>query len=272
MKNKKLVALGLTSVVALSMTAPAFAAANTATKFTGTFEEVDIDVTVPTAAAVTINPYGLEVTIQGTGEDAVKLTGQQIATAPAMIKNNSSMDLMVSAEVAPVTIKGAAANAAAPTDDEKAKWMKLSAVSTQGSGTEGTDDYVAPATSKSAYIVFQMTPVTGNTITDFSTVADDEVAKAYKAWDKDATSDKDIVLSATKTMKQNDILCLKKADTNGTVKEGCALARLAGDCVMTPKVEWAATDGIETTVSYTFTPGDYTAWKAANTPAPDPAG
>lgn len=58
MKSKKLLSLGLSLVMSLSLAVPAFAAANNSntTEISGTYKDVVIDVDVPATGAAFINP------------------------------------------------------------------------------------------------------------------------------------------------------------------------------------------------------------------------
>ena len=86
MKFRKLASICLAAVMALSLAVPAFAAAYADDKggdvtVTGTTKTPAIKVTVPTSAAVTVNPYGMTVNMATTvaGDNNSALTEKETA-------------------------------------------------------------------------------------------------------------------------------------------------------------------------------------------------
>ena len=138
----------MAGVLAMSLAVPAFAADNTTT-VTGTYKAVTIDVTVPETGVAFINPYALEIEVpESEGSTTnVRISGQQIVSAPMAIQNKTAMDLSVSA-----TVTGEV--------DLTKTDMKLATSTTKGTGAEGDADYVAPATGKSAFVYLQAKPAT----------------------------------------------------------------------------------------------------------------
>ena len=249
--KKRILSSVLAVAAAASMAVPAFAAGNE-TEITGTYEEVEIKVLVPATATAKINPYALDIELEDTSK--TKISGQQIVTDPAAIVNQSSMNLGVSASVLGTIKTGSD--------------LKFATASTKGSGTEGSDDYVAPATTKSAFVYLQMKTADGLANSDIDTTKNevkvDSLAPKVAAWNDAFDAEKDIVVG-TKSASKENMVTLKPA-TGGTSKNevvdgGIAMFRLSGDCVTAPKTDWVETDGFTVNVAFTFAP-------VAATPAP----
>lgn len=119
MNFKKIMSSALAGVMALSLAVPAFAAANTETSLeqntaiTGSTQAPTIKITVPATGTVTVNPYKMEVTVDGD-----KVT-DQIISATQYIVNGSNVAIKVSAEVTG-TAAGNLAFATATTQGTKA--------------------------------------------------------------------------------------------------------------------------------------------------------
>lgn len=252
LKNR-IISGAMAGVLAASLAVPAFAG-NT-TEVTGSFKAVTIDVVVQPKAVAFINPYGLDIDVPQDGNTSTtttKISGQQIVSAPMALKNKTGMDLSVNASVA-TTIPAAA-------DGEVA--MKLAANTTKGVGSSPDDEgYVAPATSKSAFVYLEAKQEP--TLTGADTAVDaGAIASKFAAWTPSTfDADKHVVLNATKTVAKNDLVVLRAADMSGAsgafaaYKAGSiALVRLAGDCVTSPKDEWKATDTFTASIAYTFAP------------------
>lgn len=242
MKNR-ILSGAMAGVLAMSLAVPAFAADNT-TVVTGSYKAVTIDVTVPTTGTAFINPYGLDLDVDDGASGTVTIKGQQIVSAPMAIKNESAMDLSVTA-----TVTGEI--------DLTATDMKLATSSTKGSGSEGDADYVAPATSKSAFVYLQAKQepaLTG------STVAANDVAAKCAAWGASAYDAATDVIVGTRAVTKDNLVTLRAANVNaGTFTSynagSVALFRLTGDCVAAPRAsEWKTTDTFKTTIAFTFLP------------------
>ena len=216
MKNR-ILSGAMAGVLAMSLAVPAFAADNT-TVVTGSYKAVTIDVTVPTTGTAFINPYGLDLDVDDGASGTVTIKGQQIVSAPMAIKNESAMDLSVTA-----TVTGEI--------DLTATDMKLATSSTKGSGSEGDADYVAPATSKSAFVYLQAKQepaLTG------STVAANDVAAKCAAWGASAYDAATDVIVGTRAVTKDNLVTLRAANVNaGTFTSynagSVALFRLTGD-------------------------------------------
>ena len=109
---KKIISFVLACVMALSLSVVAFAAGNE-TEITGSTQVPTINVTVPATGTVTINPYGLEVTV-----DSVKVT-DQIISGVTYLESTTLTALRVSATVTG-TQNGNAKLATATTQGAKA--------------------------------------------------------------------------------------------------------------------------------------------------------
>ncbi len=199
MKSKKLLSLGLSLVMSLSLAVPAFAAANTdnTTEISGTYKDVVIDVVVPNTGVAFINPYGLDLQVpqaEGDTTNNVTIKGQQIVSAPMAIMNKTAMDLSVSA-----TVTGAITPITVPDGQTAPTLMKFATNTTKGSGSNpDAPDYVAPATGKSAFVYFQAKQAADTT---GSATA---VATEYAAWGASAYNEAtDIIVAAKAAYDKN---------------------------------------------------------------------
>lgn len=251
----------MAGVLAMSLAVPAFAADTDAPKnqtvITGAYTETVIDVVVPGTVDAVINPYGLGTTVTKSDGTKIAVTGQVI-TPTQTITNNTDLNLIVGAKViGEVVVKEGADPLTA---------MKLASTSTKGSGQEGDENYVAPATAKSAFVQLQAVATTkAPTATDADTVGDFVIDEGVTeaTW----TGAKSVTVG-TKLVTEDELVTLKKATLDpddGSVTAypagSIALFRLTGDCVTTPKTAWTKDDTFKVTVSFTFAP-------AATTPAP----
>ncbi len=260
----------MAGVLAMSLAVPAFAADNQ-TIITGSYEAVDIAVTVPRTGTALINPYGLDVQVaedplDNTNTNKVTISGQQVVSAPMSIKNESAMDLSVSA-----TVTGEVATGSD---------LRFALGSTNGSGTEGSDDYVAPATTKSVFAYLEAAPEAS--LTGLSTsVNAAAIATAYAAWAPSTYDASKHIIVGTRGVTQ-DLVTLRAATLGGTAAAptvtynagSIALLRLTGDCVASPRgAAWADTDGFTATIAYTFSPAQLTKYTVTvNTPTATGAG
>ncbi len=259
MKSKKILSSALALVMSLSLAVPAFADSSSAdpntTEIDGTYQAVVIDVKVPSIGKAFINPYGLDISVpqdvsDDTNTNETVISGQQIVTAPMSIQNRTAMDLQVNA-----TVTGAVT----ALSDANAIPMKLATATTKGSGTEGQDGYVAPATSKSAFVYLQAKSA------DDTTGGGAAIATECAAWAASGYSEAtDVIVSTRATTKEN-LVVLRGADVNATTGAfnaynagSIALFRLTGDCVMSPSNAWTENDKFTATVAFTFIPAQIT--------------
>jgi hypothetical protein len=191
----------------------------------------------------------------------VAVTGQ-VVTPTQTIINNTDLNLTVGATVVGSVV-------ALPDGADPLTAMKLATATTKGSGTEGSDNYVAPATAKSAFV--QLQAVAAPTAVTTAAMDDDTLLDAViLEGNKDTTwADATTITVGTKAVTEDELVILKKATldtTDGSVTAypagSIALFRLTGDCVTSPKNEWTENDSFKVTVSFTFAPAP------ATTPAP----
>lgn len=258
MKSKKLLSLGLSLVMSLSLAVPAFAAANNSntTEISGTYKDVVIAVDVPATGAAFINPYGLDLKVPQAEGDAteVTITGQQIVSAPMALKNKTAMDLSVSA-----TVTGTITPITVPDGETAPTLMKFATSTTKGSGgSPDSPDYVPPATGKSAFVYFQAKQAADTSGTPAN------IAAEYAAWGASAfNADTDVIVAAKAVAKEN-IMTLRAAAVDNTgaftaFKAGSiGMFRLTGDCTSGAKANWTEKDKFTTTVAFTFTPATIT--------------
>lgn len=234
MKNKKLMSLVMAGALSASLAVPAFAANNTTVEITGTYADTPIEVDVPTTGTAQINPYGLDVKI---GTSTSKITGQQIVTQPLAVVNRTTMDLDVNASVIGLAT-GNFKFAAAP--------------------IKGADPAV---TTNSAFVYLEMTAGTGSIIKTDGSLDQDVLNTQFAGWAASTYTANDATKLVVST-KANDstqaLLTLAKGtEASGKVTPaaaGVGLFRLTGDCVKSPKIAWADTDGFTATIAFTFGP------------------
>lgn len=251
---KRLASLAMTGALALSISAPAFAAttgtmtapaAGKSTKITATYEEATVDVLVPATATAIINPMGIGYdVVKSDNSTKVPFTGQ-ICTVPMAIYNKSVFDVNV----------GATASA---TINQSAVPMRLATATTKAQGTEGQDDYVPAQTSKSAFVQLEVVaaPATVKTSggadqTD-NTLNDNIIVESAKAatW-TGVAADKKLTIG-TRAASVDDMVRLKKALDDGSGNfdgfdvGSIALFRLTGDCVESPSGGWIKADSAAT--------------------------
>lgn len=216
--KKRIVSTVLAGVMALSMTAPAFASANTS--ITASYNPPTLSVVVPTTGKATINPYGLPYKL---GEATV--TGQKIGTTtPLLIQNKSSVALSVSASVTGTAV---------------------------GTFTFVAADVPDGETGNKGNVKLQLFPATG---IKADNVADTEVLNTKYAALKDADALGNIVL-ATTAASDTDILTLKKGTADGELQDGgAAFFRLSGTVAKKPTVAWTKNDGFTAAITFTFDP------------------
>lgn len=237
MKLKKLLSLALTGALALSMASTALASKST--ELTGGYIAPTIDVSVPTNGSIGINPYAINYQIPDT---QVKIYNQQVVTEPLIMKNNSDMDLNVTAK----------ALATLPTDSE--------GTVTSGIKLVAAENLVDPAeaTAKNVFMALQATVAYGVT---YDTTAD-TINTKYATWASGAlnyNASTDLVIGTKEASKANMVM-LKSAiydvenDATRCVDGGAAFLRIAGKVKEDPKVAWSDGDTLTVTLTFTFKP------------------
>lgn len=217
--KKRVASTVLAGVMALSMTAPAFASANT--NITASYNPPTLSVVVPTAGKATINPYGLPYKL---GEATV--TGQKIGTTtPLVIQNKSSVALSVSASVTGTEVGTFKFDGTPITDSEQAN---------------------------KGNVVFQMFEADG---VDAANVTDTEVINAKYAALKDEDALGETTITGATAATAANILTLKKGTADGELQDGgAAFFRLSGTVAKKPTVAWTKTDGFTAAIAFTFDP------------------
>lgn len=261
MNMKRFGAVAMAGALALSLSAPAFAASNTTTSIAGGYEDIPIAVTVPTTGTAQINPYGLPVTITKSDDTTAVISNQKITTRPLNIKNNGSVALNVDASLL-VIPKGDVAIAAAKGANDKTMKIDLEII--------GLNDTTLAVSSEDETLEDKLIDKFVDTATwaSATTLAAPAVAKnaatgtAAKSTDTGNTSPM-AVLGAS-TVGEDSV-------TYG--RDSIALFRLTGDLNAepndgaTPAVDtpWAAADGFTATVTFKFTPAPPSAGDATVT-------
>lgn len=105
MNLKRFGATVMAGVLALSMAVPAFATSTPVptgqVTISGTYQDIEIAVSVPTTGTAQINPYGLPVDITLSDTiSKVSISGQQITSRPLSIRNEGTTKLSVNATLA----------------------------------------------------------------------------------------------------------------------------------------------------------------------------
>lgn len=258
--KKRILSGAMAGVLALSLAVPAFATGTTAepntTNVDATYQAADIAVTVPETGKAFINPYGLDIEVPENAADSgntnkTTISGQQIVSAPMAIKNESKMDLKVGATVTGTVKSGST--------------MTFAAASTKGTpDLPDTDaNYVAPSTTKAAFVYLQAKASTAadTDLVGASTgVTADKIADAFAEWAPQAYNSTTDVVVGTREAKTEKLVSLRAATvttsgstTTTTYNPGSiALFRLSGDCPVSPRTAWAATDGFTTKIAFTF--------------------
>lgn len=261
MNMKRFGSIVMAGAMALSLTAPAFAATSTPAGqviITGSYEDIPIAVSVPSTGTAQINPYGLPVEVKKTVGTAT-ITGQKITTLPLSIKNQGAVALNVNAGLT-VTPKGE---------------LKVAAASADLSPTATT-----PVTTKSVQVKLQVAALNDAEYAVSSTDAQLE-GKLIDKFVADATwsgltsanelaatqstagtsGQPDTAGAEAKSPTANNArlatLGAATVATGGLVTYGndsIALFRLTGNVVAEPATAWAEADGFEAKIVFKFTP------------------
>ena len=225
MKFKKLVSTALAGVMALSMTATAFAAdtdLQQTSEITGTTQTPTISISVPATGDVILNPYKMSVDISE-AQDGSDMVTNQIISANTFIKNKTDVALSVSATVTGKTA-GEAVFATATTQGSKA------------------------VTTKSAFVYLEVIDAGAgddDSATEPTTALTDASWKAY-----DAKAANQALLSAKAVTKANMLTVPAVADGASSF----IAYRLAGDAASAPTKAWTSADTVGANIAFTITP------------------
>jgi hypothetical protein len=214
--TKKLLALGMSVVMTMAMSATAFAASSTATvdatNASGVYSSTEITaqgsmntpvvkVTVPTSSSFIINPYQLTATAPTDGDVAVTNPSAQIVSPEYKI--TSSSDTTVDLQVG-VTVKGTVEGN-----------LKLATASAAKATTNTVFLYLDARQDGDSYPAFKTTNTT-----------------------------QVVVGTAAKT--QANLLTLKKNTS--------AYYKISGDASSKPATAWSDADKASVAITFTFTP------------------
>lgn len=223
MNMKRFASTAMAGALALSLAVPAFAAGGQ-TVIAGTYEAIDLSVTVPATGKAIINPYGLPYKLNADNS----VSGQQITTAaPLLIQNKSAVALVVTAN-----LKGEASTGVTLEDN-----------------TASTDYTIE--TDKKLRVEFQAFEADGvdtNNATDMDVL----IPKFIALEDGDAALKGDVTTTAGDATGN---LVLREGKDGELQNGGAAFIRLSGE--VAKKAEWATTDTFTATVAFTFEPGAY---------------
>lgn len=225
---KRFGSVALAGAMAMSMSAPAFAANDTT--ITATYTPIQLRVVVPATGTAIINPYGLPFQM---GEATI--SGEQITTsAPLVLQNKSSVALAVTANVKGTPTTGVTLEAASASTD------------------------YSTATDKKMHVQFEA--FTADELTALNVSDTDVIRPMFAALDSDdAVMTGDLLTTAADA---TGTLVLREADADGELQSGgAAFYRLSGEVAR--KAAWADGDKFDATIAFTFEPGEYT--KSAGT-------
>lgn len=236
---KKIVSMFLALVMALALAAPAFASSGKV-DVTGAINLPTINVVLPTAASLTLNPYGLNVKLDKTDTEGVTDT---VISPTMFVKNLSNIGLQVKATVAGTVGKGSTAKflTAAPTasDTDKGAWVYVM-FKIQDDATTAIDKPAAASTP---------TPGTTHGTALVDVVADGDDPAEVKGYELDA-----IASTTAATINQ----LAPTADTKNPAEGGVLAFRFFGDAVASPKddagnlVPWTDKDTLSASIAFTF--------------------
>lgn len=223
MKLKNLACAALAGALALSLSAPAFAAEelSQSTEYEGSMSVPTINITVPDSGTVVLNPYKLSVTPQGGSA-----TTDQIINATSHITNASNVALNVSA-----TVTGKL-----PTGKKDVTFA-----------TATTNNPAKPLTTNAIFMYFEIGPAASDT-------AEASWPEGYVAKPAADQEVKQILVKSGATTVNNLLTLESGVNASGSAAPTYAAYRLTGDIVSAPTRAWAEDDNVSASVAFTFTP------------------
>lgn len=233
---KKITSMFLALVMALALAVPAFASSGKV-DVAGAINLPTINVVLPTAASLTLNPYGLNVKLDKNDTDGTEAT----VISPTMyVKNLSNIGLQVKATVAGTVGKGSNAqflNAKPGTSTtDKGAWIFVM-FNIQDDATTAID---RPGSDP--------TPGTTHGTALVEVVADGADPAEVKGYELDAAASK-----VTGSINQ-----LAPTATKEPAEGGVLAFRFFGDAVATPKNDddsinaWTDKDTLSASIAFTF--------------------
>lgn len=246
-KYSKKIALILVLALVLATAIPALAATEFKTTIEGAYEDIDLQVLVPTTIQAVLNPYGLPVKIDaddGTPLDSLTSPGQ-IATKPLVGANLTDVNLKVGATV---------------TGTQKGQF-KL--VTSAPSKTAKTNTGLVYLEMKSASNLGYVVDPDTNSATLSNYFDGASVMTEMNKWTLPTkyNSKQHLILSNGKATTKSG-MCTITAGTASveggeidTVSEnGYFMARLTGSIVQKPTNPWVANDGFTAAITWEFEP------------------
>lgn len=197
--------------------------ANAGTKITitGTVKTPAVKIKLPATMDIWYNPYGLDVDSNGLTD--------QIVTADLKIQNLSDTDVAIYAK---------SLKATPPTTTTKGAEVKLL-----------TKAPTAADTTKSAMLVMR-TVVGDAAAPDPDTISKD--VTTIKA--ATATTEGDIVISATDLKAEVLVAKLEKANSGSATNKGTCITKIVGAMTQAPTYPWTADDKIDVEAIFTVKP------------------
>lgn len=224
MNMKRFTSTVMAGVLTMSLAVPAMAA-DSQTVITATYAATTLDVVVPANTNATINPYGLPVTME---DGLTTISGQPITIpTPLTVQNQSSVALKMDAKIATTVENGMTLDTAAGSYDaesNKKLYVEFQAFETAFDGTTILD----PTKSGPAWVGLK---------------DDGAVLKVAL----DTANDVDTTNSGT--------LVLREGKDGMAQVGGVAFVRLSGK--VAKKADWAMTDKLVATITYSFEPAVY---------------
>lgn len=260
MNMKRFGSVVMVGALALSLTAPAFAATNnTTTNIEGSYSEIPIAVVVPTTGTAQINPYGLPVDLTKSDTSTVTISNQQIVTQPLSLRNQGTVAMDVNAKLTVTPKGGVAIVASAPDASNKEAKVSLEVA-------EVDNDNLAQISSD---------PSIEDTIIDL--FADTATWAGAKSLDANASTSTGgtvtpgAAVDSSATGGVGTLAVLGAASVDAGVvtynSDSFALFRLTGEVTQEPTTAWAAADGFTANVVFKFTPAPPSPGDAAVTVA-----
>lgn len=233
---KKIISMFLALVMALALAVPAFASSGKV-DVAGAINLPIINVVLPTAASLTLNPYGLNVKLDRNDTVGVEDT----VISPTMyVKNLSNIGLQVKATVAGTVGKGSDAQfltaKPAATDTDKGAWVYVM-FNIQDDATTAIEKPTADPTPGTTH---------GTALVNVVATGDDPAeVKGYE-------------LGATASTATASINQLAPTATKEPAAGGVLAFRFFGEAVATPKNDddsinaWTDKDTLSASIAFTF--------------------
>jgi len=245
---KKLFSAFLAIAMSMALAVPVFADGepNRETKYTIDTQTPTVDVTVPTAGAVKLNPYQIKVknvAALGIGNEENDGETGSVLAAKTFIVNKSNVPVKMSLTVSGKIPDGSNAKfltaAPAPTEKNRAVFMFVDV----GAVAEAADaDALATATATALC------------------AATYDATKLYDATAK--TGSQGLVKAGD--LKMVDVLTIPVPSGTDATAANYVPIQIGGECATTPTDAWTAADTVDVTMTFSFQP---TVTAAAATPA-----